>query len=81
MSQPGVNANDYEDKEASPWLRRLIAGDDKAVRSSLAIPDVRGTFNAEKINEMLETKCDAEHVRLDASSKSQGNITSLDKRF
>ncbi|KAG8525283.1 uncharacterized protein KY384_008927 [Bacidia gigantensis] len=69
--QPGVTAAEYKDKLVTPRLSQLVSGSDKAVRSSLAISDVRGTINTDDLSALLQSKCDAENVRIDASTSTQ----------
>ena len=70
MSQPGVDAADYGDRRSAPHLRKKMLGDDKTVRSSLAIKDVLGYVNADDMSRAVQDRCGASHLRVDASSKS-----------
>lgn len=69
MSQPGVNAVDYQDR-ATPYLRMKMLGDDKSIRSSLTVNEVMGELSADHLSKVIQEKCGAEHLRVDASSKS-----------
>ncbi|KAL2046177.1 hypothetical protein N7G274_001624 [Stereocaulon virgatum] len=68
VSQPGVNAADYGDRRSAPHLRKKMLGDDKTVRSSLAIKDVLGYVNVEDMSRAVQDRCGAGHLRVDAST-------------
>ena len=59
VSQRGVNAADYADPRATPLLRKMMRGDDKRLRSSVAISDVVGTVNSEQLGHLLMERCGA----------------------
>lgn len=67
VSQPGVNAVDYEDR-ASPYLRMKMLGDDKTIRSSLTVKEVIGKLSGDHFSRVIQDKCGAGQLRVDASS-------------
>ena len=69
VSQPGVNAADYHNPRATPNLRQMVQGREKGIRSSLAIQDVKGSVDADALSSLVQTRCGAGHLRVDASSK------------
>ncbi|CAF9908560.1 MAG: hypothetical protein ALECFALPRED_004675 [Alectoria fallacina] len=69
VSQPGVNAIDYQDR-ASPYLRMKMLGDDKSIRSSLAVSEVMGELSGNDLSKVIQEKCGARHLRVDASTGS-----------
>ena len=70
VSQPGVNAGDFQGR-AAPYLRMKMLGDDKSIRSSLTVNEVVGELSADYISNVIQEKCGAGHLRVDASSKSR----------
>lgn len=68
VSQPGVNAADYQDR-AAPFLRMKMLGDDKSIRSSLTVKEVLGEVSGISLSKAVQQKCGAGHLRVDASSK------------
>lgn len=47
-----------------------ILGDDKSIRSSLTVKEVMGHLNGDCLSKLIQEKCGAGHLRVDASSKS-----------
>ena len=62
---------DYQDR-AAPYLRMKMLGDDKSIRSSLMVKEVFGELNGNCLSKIIQEKCGAGHLRVDASSKSLG---------
>lgn len=69
VSQPGVNAVDYQGR-AAPYLWMKILGDDKSIRSSLTVKEVVGELSGDHLSKVIQEKCGAEHLRVDASTGS-----------
>ncbi|KAM0794331.1 BIG/ATPase V1 complex, subunit S1 [Usnea florida] len=69
VSQPGANALDYRDR-ASPYLQMKMLGRDKSIRSSLAVSEVLGELSAGYLSGVIQEKCGAGHLRVDASTGS-----------
>ncbi|KAF6227418.1 hypothetical protein HO133_008862 [Letharia lupina] len=69
VSQPGVNAVDYQNR-ASPYLRMKVLGNDKSIRSSLAVKEVMGEISGDHLSKVIQEKCGARHLRVDASTGS-----------
>ncbi|KAL8692011.1 MAG: hypothetical protein Q9224_004047, partial [Gallowayella concinna] len=67
VTQPGVHAEDYSDRYSAPHLRRKVLGEDERVRSTMSVMDVLGDVDAEKIVGMLEERCGAVVLKVDAS--------------
>ena len=70
MSQPGVNAVDFHSATATPQLRKLVLGreqDNGGVQRRVIVQDVKGSLDRE-LNEVVMTHCDAERVKVDATS-------------
>lgn len=70
ISQPGVGAADYGSRFSSPHLRKRIAGEDEKVRSSFTVADVSGEIDPSELVRVIEKKCGAGLMSVDASSKS-----------
>ncbi|KAK3167829.1 hypothetical protein OEA41_004275 [Lepraria neglecta] len=68
VSQPGVDAADYGDRRSAPYLRMKMLGDDKSIRSSMAVKDVLGCVNVDDMSRAIEDRCGAGHLRVDAST-------------
>lgn len=51
-----------------------MVGDDKSIRSSLAVKDVLGWIDVDDISGAVQNRCGAAHLRVDASSKSHDNM-------
>ena len=47
-----------------------MRGDDKSIRSSLAVKEVVGIVSGDHLSKLIQEKCEARHLRIDASSKS-----------
>lgn len=48
-----------------------MLGTDKQIRSSIAVKDVIGVVDAQGISRLVQGKCEAGHLRVDASSKNR----------
>lgn len=72
VSQPGVNAADYHDYFSAPHMRQNIAGDNKHIRSSTTVSDVLGALDVESMSKVVQEKCGAEVLHVDASSEWSG---------
>ena len=69
VSQPGVKAADYGNRFSAPHLRKRIGGDDENVRSSFTVADVFGEIDPNGLVRLVEKKCGAGLMSVDASSK------------
>ena len=47
-----------------------LLGADKSIRSSLTVKEVVGVLSADYLSNVIQEKCEAGHLRVDASSKS-----------
>lgn len=47
-----------------------MLGADKSIRSSLAVKEVVGELSPDYLSNVIQEKCEAGHLRVDASSKS-----------
>ena len=47
-----------------------MLGNDKSIRSSLAVREVVGELSTSHLSGIIQEKCGAGHLRVDASSKS-----------
>ena len=72
VSQPGVSVADYSGLGTAPHLRRNILGDDLTIRSSLTVNEVLGQIDVDGLSRVVQDKCEAGHLRIDASSKHDG---------
>ncbi|MCJ1454245.1 hypothetical protein MMC28_004597 [Mycoblastus sanguinarius] len=70
VSQLGVNAADYHGRLSAPHLRMKMLGNDKSIRSSLSVKDVLGGLDAQEMSRIVQAKCGAGHLRVDASTGS-----------
>lgn len=78
VSQPGVNAVDYQDRFSAPHIRQNIAGDNENVRSSMTVSNVIGALDPGSMSKEIQEKCGAEVIHVDASSKwSDGQLAVL----
>ncbi|KAL8811297.1 MAG: hypothetical protein Q9200_001908 [Gallowayella weberi] len=68
VTQPGVHAEDYTDRYSAPHLRRKVLGEDESVRSTMSVTDVLGDVDTGKIIGILEEKCGAVVLKVDAST-------------
>ena len=57
-------------ERAAPHLRMKMLGGDKSIRSSLTVKEVVGVVSGDYLGKLIQEKCDARHLRIDASSKS-----------
>lgn len=70
VSQPGVNAVDFQDPFSAPHLRQKLSGEDRNIRSSLKVSDVIGKFDSTNLSRRVQEKCGASLVKVDASCTS-----------
>ncbi|KAI4167538.1 MAG: hypothetical protein LQ343_007136 [Gyalolechia ehrenbergii] len=70
VRQPGVRAEDYEDRYAAPHLRKKIHGEDDRIRSSMSVTDVLGDVNTAPIITAIERNCGAALSKIDAATGS-----------
>lgn len=49
-----------------------MLGDDKNIRSSFMVKEVMGELDGNRLSKIIQEKCGAGHLRVDASSKSLG---------
>ena len=68
VSQPGVNAADYQSGFSTPHLSQKVLGHDHKIRSSLTVTDVLGQLEVENFSDVIQKACGAELVNVDASS-------------
>lgn len=47
-----------------------MLGDDKSIRSSLMVKEVIGKLGGDYFSRVIQEKCGAGHLRVDASSKT-----------
>ena len=52
-----------------------MLGDDKGIRSSMAVKDVLGYVNVDDMSRAVQDRCGAGHLRVDASSKSLDSMS------
>ncbi len=50
-----------------------MLGDDKSIRSSLTVKEVMGELSGELLSKVIQEKCGAGHLMVDASSKNLWN--------
>ncbi|MCJ1226798.1 hypothetical protein MMC12_003452 [Toensbergia leucococca] len=70
VSQPGVNAVDYRNRHAAPYLKSRITGTNRDIRSSFTVTDVVGEIDPNQLVSVLETQCGAGILSVDASTGS-----------
>lgn len=73
VSQPGVNAADFQDPFSAPYLRQKLIGQDEEIRSRLIISDVVGNFDSASLGRILQDQCGVSLLEVDASSMSPTN--------
>lgn len=61
---------DYKNRRSAPLLKQMTSGEDKDIRVSLAVRDVLGEIDADEMVRVVQEKCGAVLLRIDASSKS-----------
>ena len=52
-----------------------MLGDDKSIRSSMAVKDVLGYVNVDDMSRAVQDRCGAGHLQVDASSKSLDSMS------
>ncbi|KAK4694960.1 hypothetical protein P7C71_g2705, partial [Lecanoromycetidae sp. Uapishka_2] len=70
VSQPGVEAADFADEYTAPRLREKMNGDDMSIRSSFSVTDVLGLISGDELSKVIQDRCEASHLRVDASTGS-----------
>ena len=50
-----------------------MLGDDKSIRSSLTVKEVMGELSGDRLSKVIQEKCGAGHLMVDASSKKLWN--------
>ena len=68
VTQPGVNVADYNNRLSALHLKQMISGTAKDIRSSLAVSDVLGEVDPAEIVRVVQEKCGAVLLNVDASS-------------
>jgi len=61
---------DYKNRRSAPLLKQMTSGEDKDIRSSLAVRDVLGELDVDEMVRAVQERCGAALLRIDASSKS-----------
>ncbi len=69
VTQPGVNVADYNSRLSAPYLKQMISGSNKDIRSRIAVGDVLGEVDADEMVRVTQEQCGAVLLRIDASSK------------
>ena len=69
VTQPGASAEDYKSTHSSPYLSRLVSGQDKQIRSSFSVANVLGEIDVSALSRTLENRCGVGTLHVDASSK------------
>lgn len=69
ISQPGVNAVDFQDPFSAPHLQQKLMGEDERIRSSLIVSEVVGRFDSANLTKIVQDRCGARLLEIDASSK------------
>ena len=80
VTQPSVSATDYSGQHSSPHLKRWVSGEDKRIRSSFTVANVLGDMDKVGFTEILETKCGAGTLNVDASSEYCWGMKSVRER-
>ncbi|KAM5467338.1 hypothetical protein MferCBS49748_004051 [Microsporum ferrugineum] len=62
VSQPGVHVLDFSNRRSAPRLRERVLKQDGIIKSSFAVSEVVGEFDADSLQKQLENKCKAETV-------------------
>lgn len=73
VSQPGVNAADFYNRHSAPHMRRMISGDNKEIRSSMAVTDVIGTLDPTEYKQVAQDTCGGRLLKIDISSKASNH--------
>ena len=77
LNQPGVHSEDYSKDGPTPHLQRRIKGEDKGIRSSHAVAEVRDEVDRAALEMILRKSCGADMVQVDAKGGcllSRGNL-------
>ncbi|KAL4997225.1 BIG/ATPase V1 complex, subunit S1 [Aspergillus recurvatus] len=69
-SQPGVHSADFATGKSAPRLGAKMTGKDEEIRSTIIVNEVAGVLETKKVQDILETQCDAQTTVIDASSGS-----------
>lgn len=65
-----MNAVDFQDPFSAPHLRQKLMREDTNIRSSLIVSEVVGKFDSASVSRLMQDKCGATLLEVDASSKS-----------
>ncbi|KAI9697592.1 MAG: hypothetical protein M1836_004542 [Candelina mexicana] len=79
-TQPSVNVEDFASRLSAPHLRRYLNREDDTVKTSYSIRDVLGEFGADELQTMLEKRCRAGIMSVDASTGSFAVIDDMKPR-
>jgi hypothetical protein len=69
VSQPGVHADDYSERGFAPRLEKAVSGRDKHIKSFFTVAQVLGEIDTSVLTAVLEDKCGAGTLHVDASSE------------
>ena len=76
ISQANVHAADFASERSTPCLRQMISGDNTQIRSSVAVRDVVGNIEVDRLAEVLRTSCGTTTLRVN----SHGTLCHLNLR-
>ena len=69
VSQPNATTEGYAEPGIVPHMRAKLSGSDEKIRSRIIVDAVYGDIDAHSMSTMLQEKCGATPMRIDASSK------------
>ena len=69
VSQPGAATEGYANANPVPHMRAKLSGSDEKIHSRIIVDAVHGDIDVHSMSTLLQEKCGAAPMRIDASSK------------
>ena len=69
VSQPGASTEGYTNANPVPHMRAKLSGSDEKIRSRIIVDAVHGNIDVHSMSALLQEKCGAAPMRIDASSE------------
>lgn len=69
VNQPGASTEGYTSADPVPHMRAKLSGADEKIRSRIIVDAVHGGIDVRSMSTLLQEKCGAVPIRIDASSE------------
>ena len=69
VSQPGASTEGYTNANPVPHMRAKLSGSEEKIRSRIIVDAVHGNIDVHSMSTLLQEKCGAAPMRIDASSE------------